>query len=62
LEVLQLLAEGLSNQDIGKKLFISLGTVKWHVKNIYGKLGVKSRTQAIVMAQKLKLLESGQNR
>jgi len=56
LEVLKLLAIGLSNKDIGVKLFISLGTVKWHVKNIYSKLGVASRTQAVAYAQKLGLL------
>ena len=56
LEVLRLLAVGLSNEEIGTKLFISLGTVKWHVKNIFSKLGVGSRTQAVVHAQHLGLL------
>lgn len=58
LEVLRLLAVGLSNEEIGSKLFISLGTVKWHVKNIYSKLGVGSRTQAVAQAQKLGLLNN----
>lgn len=58
LEVLRLLAVGLSNEEIGSKLFISLGTVKWHVKNIYSKLGVGSRTQAVAQAQQLGLLNN----
>jgi len=57
LEVLRLLAAGLSNAEIGSKLFISLGTVKWHVKNIFGKLGVGSRTQAVAYAHELGLLK-----
>lgn len=56
LEVLRLLATGLSDEEIGAKLFIALGTVKWHVKNIFGKLGVGSRTQAVAKALKLGLL------
>jgi ATP/maltotriose-dependent transcriptional regulator MalT len=46
-EVLQLIAEGLSNLAIAQKLFLSPETVKVHIKHIYGKLGVNSRTQAI---------------
>jgi LuxR family maltose regulon positive regulatory protein len=56
LDVLQLIAEGLSNQDIAERLFISLHTVKWHTGNIYGKLGVKNRTQAVARARALALL------
>jgi predicted ATPase/DNA-binding CsgD family transcriptional regulator len=56
LEVLRLLAAGLSNQDIADRLVISLGTVKSHTANIYGKLGVNNRVQAIVEAKKLGLL------
>ncbi len=56
LEVLKLLATGLSNQEIGQRLFISLGTVKWHVKNLFGKLEVRNRTQAVASAQKMGLL------
>jgi LuxR family maltose regulon positive regulatory protein len=52
-EVLQLIAEGLSNQEIADRLFISLSTVKWHTGNIYGKLGVRNRTQAVVKARSL---------
>jgi predicted ATPase/DNA-binding CsgD family transcriptional regulator len=56
LEVLALIIEGLSNRDIAERLFLSVGTVKVHTRNIYGKLNVNSRTQAIAEANKLKLL------
>jgi LuxR family maltose regulon positive regulatory protein len=56
LEVLCLIAEGLSNQEIAQRLFISLHTVKWHTGNIYGKLGVKNRTQAVAKARSLGIL------
>lgn len=56
LEVLELLAEGLSNQEVADRLFVSVGTVKRHTHNIYGKLDVNSRTQAIVRGQELRLL------
>ena len=56
LEVLGLLAEGLSNAEIAQTLVLSVATVKVHARNIYGKLGVHSRTAAIAQAQKLKLL------
>ncbi|MHB8780176.1 MAG: response regulator [Candidatus Geothermincolia bacterium] len=48
--VLQLLAEGLSNRDIAGELFISEGTVKVHLKNLYRKLQVDDRTQAVMLA------------
>jgi LuxR family maltose regulon positive regulatory protein len=56
LEVLRLLAEGLSNQEIARKLYLSVGTVKVHLKHIYGKLAVSSRMQAVARARELKLL------
>jgi LuxR family maltose regulon positive regulatory protein len=56
LEVLRLVAEGLSNGEIAGKLYISLSTVKGHTSNIFGKLGVKNRTQAVVLARSLGLL------
>jgi LuxR family maltose regulon positive regulatory protein len=56
LEVLQLLAEGRSNREIAEALVITLNGVKKHNSNIYGKLGVHSRTQAVVRAQELGLL------
>jgi len=54
--ILELLAAGMSNQDIAGELVISLGTVKWHLHNIYSKLGVSSRTQATAKGNKLGLL------
>ena len=54
--VLRLLAAGLSNPEIAGELFISINTVKTHVKNIYAKLGVNSRAQARAAARRLKLL------
>ena len=51
LEVLQLISAGLSNKEIAQKLYLSVGTIKVHTRNIYGKLGVSSRTQAVAKAQ-----------
>jgi LuxR family maltose regulon positive regulatory protein len=56
MEVLHLIAAGLSNREIADKLFISLNTVKTHTKNINSKLDVKSRTQAVARAKELGLL------
>src|SRR4051794_32229728 len=57
LEILRLLTDGLSNQAIAERLFISSGTVKWYLKQIYGKLHVSSRTQAIATAHSTGLLD-----
>jgi LuxR family maltose regulon positive regulatory protein len=57
LEVLELIADGLTNQEIASRLFLSLNTVKVHTRNIYGKLGVNHRTQAVARAQHLGLLK-----
>jgi LuxR family maltose regulon positive regulatory protein len=56
LEVLHLIAEGLSNGEITARLYISLSTVKGHAANIFGKLGVRNRTQAVARARSLGLL------
>ena len=56
LQVLQLIAEGLTNPGIASRLFLALNTVKTHCSNIYGKLNVHSRTQAVARAQALGLL------
>jgi DNA-binding CsgD family transcriptional regulator len=56
LEVLGLITDGLSNQDIADKLVISVGTVRTHLSRIYSKLEVRSRTQAIARARELGLL------
>ena len=55
-EVLTLMAKGLSNQEIANALFISLHTIKTHSSNLFSKLNVKRRTQAIEEARKLKIL------
>lgn len=55
-EVLTLLTKGLSNSDIAEKLFLSLSTVKTHVSNLYVKMHVKSRAQAIEKANRLKII------
>ncbi|HSL45388.1 MAG TPA: LuxR C-terminal-related transcriptional regulator [Anaerolineales bacterium] len=55
-EVLQLMAEGLTNQQIADRLVISIRTVKKHVENIHGKLGVENRTRAIARGRALGLL------
>jgi two-component system, NarL family, response regulator LiaR len=55
-EVLELLARGLTNQEIGDRLFVSLNTVKTHLSNLFIKLDVKRRTQAIQKAKELHLL------
>jgi DNA-binding NarL/FixJ family response regulator len=52
LEVLALIVDGLSNQEIADKLFISLATAKTHVRNILNKLAVDDRTQAAVHAMR----------
>jgi len=56
LEVLQLISDGLTNREIGQRLVISLPTVKSHTGNIYSKLGVGNRTQAVAKARKLRIL------
>ncbi len=56
IEVLRFIAAGMSNQDIAQKLVVALSTVQWHIKNIYGKLSVHSRTQAVARARDLGLL------
>jgi ATP/maltotriose-dependent transcriptional regulator MalT len=56
LEVLRLMAVGLSNREIGARLVVSTGTVKTHVHHICGKMGVSNRTQAVVQARDLKII------
>lgn len=56
-EVVCLAAKGMSNDEIGKQLSLALGTVKWHLHNIYEKLKVRNRTQAIRRVRELSLLE-----
>lgn len=56
LEVLQLMATGQSNQEIADRLFVSVNTVKTHTSNLFLKLDVKRRTQAIQKAKSLNLI------
>ncbi|MEM7343372.1 MAG: LuxR C-terminal-related transcriptional regulator [Chloroflexota bacterium] len=58
LEVLHLIDTGLSNRDIAQQLYLSLNTVKAHTRNIYGKLDVHTRTQAVARARALSLLST----
>jgi LuxR family maltose regulon positive regulatory protein len=54
--VLRLLPTSLTQREIGEELFLSINTVKTHVKSIFGKLGVESRAAAVARARKLGLL------
>lgn len=56
LEVLQLISEGLSNQEIGERLFISESTIKTHVSSLFVKLDVKRRTQAVTRAKEWRVI------
>jgi len=56
LEVLQLMAEGLSNHQIAERLFVSLNTIKTHSAKVFEKLEVQRRTQAVDKAKKLRLI------
>jgi LuxR family transcriptional regulator, maltose regulon positive regulatory protein len=56
LEILELLADGCSNQDVAEQLIIAVGTVKAHTVSIYRKLNVNSRMQAVARARDLRLL------
>jgi len=56
LEVLQLMAEGCSNGEIAARLFVSLNTVKTHTSNLFAKMDVKRRTQAIELAKRMSLI------
>jgi DNA-binding CsgD family transcriptional regulator len=56
LEVLRLMADGLSNQEIAGRLFVSLNTIKTHSANIFEKLDVRRRTQAVDKAKKLNII------
>ena len=56
LEVLRLVAEGLSNRAIGERLFLGEATVKTHLLHAFAKLGVSDRTRAVTRAMELKIL------
>jgi LuxR family maltose regulon positive regulatory protein len=56
LEILHLISEGLSNRQISERLYLAIPTVKGHTRNIFGKLQVKRRTEAVARARELELL------
>ena len=56
LEVLRLIDEGLANKEIARKLSLAPATVKAHIRNIYGKISAKSRTEALSKARQLQLI------
>ena len=55
-EVLELISQGLSNEEIAEKLFVSISTVKTHVSNVLGKLEARRRTEAIARAKELHII------
>ncbi len=55
--MLRLIAQGLSNHEIGDRLFLALSTVKGHNREIFGKLGVQRRTEAVARGRELGLLK-----
>lgn len=57
-EILSMIVKGMSNREIADTLVVTLGTVKWHIRQIYGKLGVRSRVHAIIRARELNLIVS----
>ncbi len=58
LEILELLADGLSNKEIAERSFVSQATVKTHLVHIFSKLGAESRTQAISIALERRLIRA----
>jgi len=56
LEILELIAQGMSNREIAEKLFVSENTVKTHSSRVFDKLGAKRRTQAVQLGKKLRLI------
>ena len=59
LEVLALLGDGVTNREVADELYVSVGTVKRHTHNIYAKLGVKNRAQAVIRGQEAGLIDRG---
>ena len=56
MDVLRLMSEGLTNKEIANRLYVSLNTIKTHTSNIYAKLDVERRTQAIIKARQMNLI------
>lgn len=61
-QVLELLADGLTSNEMSERLILAVSSVKWYVQQIYGKLGVNSKRQAITRAMHLGLLKAGEGR
>jgi LuxR family maltose regulon positive regulatory protein len=57
LEVLSLVAQGLSNREVGRRLHVAESTVKSHLNSVYSKLGVRNRTQATAKAKAMNLID-----
>jgi LuxR family maltose regulon positive regulatory protein len=57
LDLLKLVSMGLSNRDISQRSNITLLTTKWHLKNVFAKLGVSTRMEAVFRAQELRLVD-----
>lgn len=57
LEILGLVGEGMKNDQVAEKLFLSINTIKWHLRRAYEKLGVRSRTEALAKSRRLGLIE-----
>lgn len=58
IEILDLLALGMSNKELANALLVSVPTIKWHLNNIFDKLGVRNRTASVAKARKLKIIKS----
>jgi ATP/maltotriose-dependent transcriptional regulator MalT len=56
LEILRLIADGISTEQVAQKLYLSVQTIRWYLKQIYGKLDVHGRVEAIVRARELHLI------
>ena len=56
LEMLQMVADGNSNKEIANSLYVTEGTVKWHLVNIYSKMAVKRRSQAVASGRQLGII------
>ena len=56
LEILRLVADGLNSREIAQSLVLSVGTIRWYIKQIYSKLDAHSRAQVLARAREMKLL------
>jgi ATP/maltotriose-dependent transcriptional regulator MalT len=56
LKIMQLIADGLNSREVAQQLCLGVGTIRWYLKRVYGKLGVHSRSQAIARTREMKLL------